>query len=253
MGNRTQQKNVMGNRTHQKNTEYLLRDLQKQISQLRAKVTNLSKGRGSPFILQCDANGSEFQKYDIVKVISGNIVEAFDGTEATTDDLLPGIIIGGNTGDADAEVLVLIDGISYVKVTEDVVAGQTLYPTDGNFKECATSGNVGFWKALEDATSGNYVKVNIIYGSGGGTTEYFAVIKTVALEDLTYTADIYTQFASDMTFTDILPYEEDVIIKVPALMLDSTYDLSVGEGYMVTKHKVGETEQWVVTTRPGMS
>jgi hypothetical protein len=87
--------------------------------------------------------------------------------------------------------------------------------------------------------------------AAGGTTEYFAIIKSGS--GLTYVADIYNEFASDMTFTAITPYEADATVKVPDGMLDDNFDLSADEVYMVAEYDVDGTTAWVMTTRPGIS
>ncbi len=174
-----------------KNINNTMRDMQKQVSQLKAQLKTFNTKNRGEYVLKCDANSIEFKQYDLCKV-AGSQVEKFDGTEDYESDLLPGIVLAGNFGDSDGDVLVLVNGTGYVKVSEDVTAGQLLYPDSADYTKGKLSGNVGFWKALADADADNLVKVTIIYGTGGGGGEVFSYpCKIVSGAGTMYKVDVH--------------------------------------------------------------
>ena len=85
---------------------------------------------------------------------------------------------------------------------------------------------------------------------GGGVAVYFASIKSGS--GLTYVADIYNKFDSDMVVTGT-KVEEDVAVKVPAGALDATFDLTVGQTYPVAQYQVDGVTTWVIIEHVGIS
>lgn len=229
-----------GKNIQQKNIDYTLRDLQKQIGQLKAKVKTFSKAKGSEYILKCDADGEEFAKYDIVKVTAGNVAEAFTGSEDYSTELLPGIVLGGNVDDNTSDVFVLINGISYVKVSEDVTTGQLLYPYASNYRQGALTGNVGYWKVMEDTSANDYVKVNIIYGTGSGGGEYLGPFKCVEKNSTTITVQGYD--VSEEQF-----FHNNVIIGLEKVENTGDSDVTITNNGVVYAHITGSPSSYSVS------
>ena len=162
----------------------IINDMRKQIAELKGSAKVFNSKQTNNQILSCNADSVEFKKYDICKVIDGNKVAKFDGTESYSDDLLPGVVVGGNRGNSNADVLVLVSGISHVYVTEGVKVGQVLYPDSDDYTKAKLSGNVGYWKVMEDTEVDDYCKVSILGGGGGDTYEgYFKVTDATITED----------------------------------------------------------------------
>ena len=85
---------------------------------------------------------------------------------------------------------------------------------------------------------------------GGGVAVYFASIKSGS--GLTYVADIYNKFDSDMVVTGT-KVAEDVAVKVPAGALDATFDLTVGQVCPVAQYQVDSVTTWVIIEHVGIS
>jgi len=106
--------------------------------------------------------------------------------------------------------------------------------------------------ALPNLLPGGHMRKGAYPGGGGaGTSTYFASI--VSGSGLTYVADIYAGFASDMTFTAIDKYEENATVKVPDGALDDSFSLTAGQVYPVAKYDVNGTSTWVITEHVGIS
>ncbi len=88
-------------------------------------------------------------------------------------------------------------------------------------------------------------------GGGVGTATKWAELKTGS--GLSYTADIYEEFASDMTFTAITPTETDVDVKVPDGCLDDSFDLTIGQVYPVAVYPVNGVDTYVIVQHVGIS
>jgi len=156
----------MANPAQIKNINNAVRDMQKQISQLKSQQAVFNKKRRGEYVLRCLSDSVAFKQYDLCKVV-GNTVYKFDGTEDYESNLLPGVVVVGNYEHQDGDVLVLVNGTTYVKVAEVVIAGQLLFPGgNGDYTQGKLTGNVGFWKVLEDAEADDLAKVTIIYGTG---------------------------------------------------------------------------------------
>jgi len=164
--------------TQIKNINNTIKDMQKQINQLKSQASIFKKQKRGEYLLKCSSGGVEFKQYDLCKVVSG-VAQKYDGSEAYDDEFVPGVILDGNYGNSSADVLVQIGGITYIHVSEDITAGMLLFPDSADYTKGTINGNVGFWKALEDADSDSLCK-SMILGSAVGDSYngYFKVSNT---------------------------------------------------------------------------
>ena len=105
--------------------------------------------------------------------------------------------------------------------------------------------------ALPNLLPGGKMRKGAYPGGTAGTSTYFASI--VSGSGLSYVADIYAGFASDMTFTAIDKYAENATVKVPAGALDDSFSLTAGQVYPVAQYDVNGTSTWVITEHAGIS
>jgi len=119
----------------------------------------------------------KFRRGDVCK-IADNVAKEFTGSETFVDDIIPGIVkIGNWQTDGYTQVYVAVGGMDYVYTTEEVNAGDKLFPANDlatptpikRFVKKAGEDDLPFWCALEHAEAYSFVKVGFRFeGSGGG-------------------------------------------------------------------------------------
>jgi hypothetical protein len=223
----------------------MVASLQQQIDQLKARNSNIKlKPMGADKVILCtpDTGGISFKKGDVCKVIAGNVVKKFTGTESSTDVYLPGIIKIGNGADTTSKVYVLVDGMDDIKVHSTsgaVVSGDKLKPsgtdltnvvksTDGSEANC-------HWIALENSDADSYVRAKFFTKGGGGGGGGVPVIpaKVLSKSGIYYICDLYgSGIDNPVTAEDQ---------KVFVLQLNLAETLPVGTWIIVSMSQIGET------------
>lgn len=118
----------------------------------------------------------KFMKGDVVK-IENNVAKFFTGAETTLDSIVPGIVTIGNwQTDGYEYVYVLIGGVGYIYTTEEINAGEKLFPADDNtipvpvrrYVKKAGEEDIPYWVALEHSDADTFIKVKFLTQGGGG-------------------------------------------------------------------------------------
>lgn len=87
--------------------------------------------------------------------------------------------------------------------------------------------------------------------SGGSSSGTIAFAEIVSGEGLTYVANIFSTFNSDMTAGEL--DEEEAEIRIADGSMSKYYSLTAGEVYPVSKYFVNDVETWVIIEHAGTS